>query len=184
MLYRPLSEIIACGVGRVLHPLDFPASPVVRTLPLFAASEPPGENQPQRGRLEPEDVPARLLVVEDDWFVSMDIESALTEAGYEVVEIVRSADEAVRAAIRYRPDLVLMDIRLIGSRDGVEAAAEIRKETDIPCLFVSAHDDAATRARAAPSRPAGWLMKPFLTQHLLDAVSRAIRGGGDEPEPA
>lgn len=167
----------------MLHPIDLTVWPVVGAAPVFTAAEPPVGDAPGSGRVELEDAPARLLVVEDDWFVSMDIESALMDAGYEVVGVVRSADEAVRAAIRYRPDLVLMDIRLIGSRDGVEAAAEIRKETDIPCLFVSAHDDVATKARAAPSRPAGWLMKPFLTQHLLDAVQRAIGGGGGESEP-
>jgi CheY-like chemotaxis protein len=117
---------------------------------------------------------ARLLIVEDDWFIGIEIESVSEGAGYEVVDIVTTAEEAIEAALAHRPELVLMDIRLAGPRDGVEAAIEIRQRADIPSLFVSAHQDAGVRARAEAARPAGWLSKPFSDSQLLGAIRDAL----------
>lgn len=117
---------------------------------------------------------ARLLIVEDDWFIGIEIESVAQGAGYEIVDIVTTAEDAVEAALAHRPELVLMDIRLGGVRDGVEAAIEIRQRADIPSLFVSAHQDAAVRARAEAARPAGWLSKPFSESQLLGAIRDAL----------
>lgn len=117
----------------------------------------------------------RLLVVEDDWFIGMELETVLREAGYEVVDVVPSAEEAVAAAVRQRPDLILMDIRLAGKRDGIEAAIEIRDRADISCIFVSAHQDEASRARAARARPAGWVAKPFSHAQIVAAIEAAGR---------
>ena len=118
--------------------------------------------------------PARLLIVEDDWFIGMEIETVVQAANYEVVEIVATAEEAVESALAHRPELVLMDIRLAGVRDGVEAALEIRDRADIACLFVSAHADARVQARAEGARPAGWLAKPFSDSQLLAAIRDAL----------
>lgn len=115
----------------------------------------------------------RILVVEDDWFVGTDMEAALQEAGYEVLELVVSATEAIQAAGKYKPDLILMDIRLSGSWDGVDAAVEIRRQFDIPCLFVTAHGDPDTRLRAEAARPVGWLTKPISNDALIAAVKQA-----------
>ncbi len=125
--------------------------------------------------------PARLLVVEDDWFIGMEIESVAQGAHYEVVEIVTTAEEAVEAALAHRPELVLMDIRLAGARDGVDAALEIRRRAGIACLFVSAHGDAAVRARAEAARPAGWLAKPFSDSQLLGAIRDALATRRSQP---
>lgn len=118
--------------------------------------------------------PPRLLVVEDDWFIGQDIEATASDAGYRVVGIVRSAEAAVAAAATHVPDLVLMDIRLAGTRDGIDAAIEIRRRLDIPSLFVSAHRNAGVQARAAAARPAGWLPKPFSGSQLLRAIEHAL----------
>ena len=120
-------------------------------------------------------VPARLLVVEDDAFISMEIEDTLLGAGFKIVKIAVTAEEAIDAAVAAQPDLVLMDIRLLGPRDGVDAALEIRRRVDIPCLFASAHQDVAVRARAEAARPIGWLPKPFSPEQLLAAVDAALR---------
>ncbi|MFC7610451.1 response regulator [Teichococcus aestuarii] len=105
-----------------------------------------GAGAPSRGR---------VLVVEDEYFVALYAEDALASAGFEVVGVAATAEEAVEIARAERPDLVLMDIRLTGARDGISAAAEIRSSLGIPSLFATAHSDAATRARgegaAAPS---------------------------------
>jgi two-component system, response regulator PdtaR len=120
-------------------------------------------------------LPAAILIVEDDWFIASDIHDLVTAAGYRVLEIATTADEAVAAAVAGRPDLVLMDIRLVGPKDGIDAALAIRERVDIPCLMVSAHQNAQLRARAAPARLRGWLMKPFSDRQLLAAIESALQ---------
>jgi two-component system, response regulator PdtaR len=120
---------------------------------------------------------ARILVVEDDWFAGMDMQSALQDAGYHVLELVTSADEAIEAAGDYKPDLIIMDIRLVGKRDGVDAALEIGRRFDIRCLFVTAFVDPALRSRAEAARPFGWLTKPISREALVGAVRDALGGG-------
>lgn len=117
----------------------------------------------------------RLLVVEDDWFIGMELETVLREAGYDVIDVVASADVAVATALRERPDLILMDIRLSGRRDGIDAAIEIRERADIGCIFVSAHQDDAARTRAEGARPVGWVGKPFSHAQVLAAIRDADR---------
>lgn len=117
----------------------------------------------------------RILIVEDEWLVSTEMESTLEDAGYEVLGVAISASEALLMADRFQPDLVLMDIRLSGARDGVETALELYREFGLRCLFVSAHSDAGTRERGAAAHPVGWLMKPFSGGQLLSAVATAVR---------
>lgn len=119
---------------------------------------------------------ARVLVVEDDHLVSMDIEHTLTEAGFVVVGIAASAAQALALAHAERPDLALMDIRLLGQRDGIDAAIDIFKETGIRCIFATAHSDAATRGRAQAAQPLGWLSKPYAPDALVQAVRDALSG--------
>jgi DNA-binding NarL/FixJ family response regulator len=69
-----------------------------------------------------------------------------------------------------RPDLAIMDIRLAGRRDGVEAAIEIFTTLGIRSIFSSAHDDAATRKRAIPASPIGWLRKPYSANALIELI--------------
>jgi CheY-like chemotaxis protein len=123
-----------------------------------------------------------VLIVEDDYFVGLDAEEALVAAGFTVVGTAVTAEEAVELAGAERPDLVLMDIRLAGARDGIDAAAEIRRTLGIPSLFATAHSDADTRARGeGAATPLGWLTKPYTHAEVAGAVSGAIaraRSGG------
>ena len=106
---------------------------------------------------------------------------ALLDAGHEVTGIAASAPQAVKAALAERPDLVIMDIRLAGQGDGVEAAHEILSQTGIRCLFASAHSDAYTKSRTATAKPLGWLAKPYSRAEFLSALAAAIAqlDGGD-----
>jgi DNA-binding NarL/FixJ family response regulator len=125
----------------------------------------------------------RVLIVEDDFLVSADMEAELMDAGFTVVGIATSAKEAIELATDAEPHLVIMDIRLDGPSDGVEAALEIFKSKGIRSLFASAYHDAETRRRAEPCAPLGWVAKPYPMNALVAAVRAAMRAvGGPEPQ--
>lgn len=115
----------------------------------------------------------RVLVVEDDYFVALTIEDILDKAGYAVLGPVPTAEEAISLAVEERPVLVLMDIRLAGEMDGVDAAIELAAQ-GIRCIFVTAHSDPGTKQRGEKASPYGWVEKPFSTAQLLNAISAAL----------
>ena len=120
---------------------------------------------------------ARVLVVEDDWFAGMDIQGALQDAGFTVLDLATTAEEAVEAARIHEPDIIIMDVRLVGERDGIDAALEICRRCAIRCLFVSAYVDPELRSRAEPARPFGWLTKPITGEAVVAAVRDALERG-------
>jgi CheY-like chemotaxis protein len=115
----------------------------------------------------------QLLLVEDDGVLFWDMESQIAGLGHTVVGGASSAQQAVEAARRLRPDLVLMDIRLEGQGDGITAARRIRDELGIPSLFVSGRLDPETTARACSAHPLGFLRKPFAPAELARALRLA-----------
>ena len=123
----------------------------------------------------------RILIVEDNQFVARQCQRALTDAGCEVVDIVPSADDAVRVALEGWPQLVLMDIYLPGKRDGVDAAIEIFERCGIRSIFASAPADSAIKARAEVARPLAWLPKPFSDKKLLATVESVIVNAETSP---
>jgi CheY-like chemotaxis protein len=115
----------------------------------------------------------RILVVEDEYLVAMMVENDLDEAGFNIVGIANSAEKAISMALSEQPDLIIMDIRLIGERDGIDAALEIFTKTGIRCLFATAHGDAQSKTRAAAASPLGWLQKPYGRAALIGAAREA-----------
>jgi DNA-binding NarL/FixJ family response regulator len=118
--------------------------------------------------------PAPILVVEDDFLVAMQIEAALTEAGFALSGTAASGEEAIAMAAAIRPVLVLMDIRLAGEMDGVDTALALFRQQGIRCIFATAHHDLEVRRRAAPAEPLGWLQKPYSMPVLLEAVRQGL----------
>jgi PAS domain S-box-containing protein len=117
---------------------------------------------------------ASIMVVEDEATIADQITSTLTELGYVVSARASTADEAIRSAAQHRPDLVLMDIRLRGLRDGIQTAEELRDRFHLPVVFLSAHADEATLKRAKRSSPYGYVVKPFKISDLLTSVEIAL----------
>jgi two-component system, response regulator PdtaR len=115
----------------------------------------------------------RILIVEDDFLIAMQTEAALLDAGFEV-GVATTAEQAIGLARTERPALAVMDIRLASERDGIDAARELFSELDVRCIFATAHDDAATRVRAEPYAPLGWLAKPYTTVSLVLLVTEAV----------
>ena len=117
----------------------------------------------------------RVLIVEDEWLVAMEIEAAMLDAGYTVVGIAASAKEAISLAEETSPHVATMDVRLNGRRDGVDTALELRKRFGLRCLFVSAFSDAELKSRAEAANPLGWLQKPIAATDVVLALREAVR---------
>ena len=113
----------------------------------------------------------RVLIVEDEFFISLDMKAMLAAMGHAVVGVAVSAETAVALAERERPDVVLMDIRLIGVRDGIDAAREILARFGIRSIFVTANTDPDTRKRASRALPIDFLEKPLTEQRLRAALA-------------
>jgi CheY-like chemotaxis protein len=114
------------------------------------------------------------LIVEDDYLISEGLRHACLEAGYNEVGIAVEAAQAISIAERERPDLVLMDIKLSGGSDGVEAASLLRERFGIRSIFTTAYNDPHTLERGKRADPAGWLVKPYDGARVLQVIQRAL----------
>lgn len=115
----------------------------------------------------------RILIVEDEALIAEELQDRLARLGFQVAGVVDTADKAVQSAERERPDLVLMDIRIKGPMDGIEAAGFIRERLKIPIVYLTAHSDQATLARAKETVPFGYVLKPYQEPDLLVAIEMA-----------
>ncbi len=120
------------------------------------------------------DSAARILVVEDELIIAKGIQKRLQTLGYCVAGSASSGEEAVEKALRLLPDLVLMDINLQGSMDGVTAAELIRTKADMPVIFLTAYADADTLERAKVTEPFGYIVKPFQDITLQSSIEMAL----------
>ncbi len=117
---------------------------------------------------------ANILIVEDDFVIAKVLAESLQELGYQVAGIVSTGEEAVERAAQVHPDLVLMDIRLKGEMDGVEAGEQISADLHIPIVYLTAYSDERTVERAKITEPYGYLIKPFTDTELKTTLEMAI----------
>lgn len=117
----------------------------------------------------------KIVVVEDENIVAMDIEQSLKRLGYDVPMVLGSGEEAIPAVGSVLPDLVLMDIQLKGKMNGIEAAQEIRKLFNIPVIFLTAYADELTLQKAKEAEPYGYLLKPFEEIELHTAIEVILK---------
>ena len=122
----------------------------------------------------PEPSPHSVLIVEDERIVAKDLQQTLAAMGYATPVIASSADEAMHRAAEHVPDLVLMDIRIKGSHDGIETAEMLRGKFGVPVVYLTAHADDATLERARRTVPYGYLMKPIKPAELRSAIEVSI----------
>ena len=116
----------------------------------------------------------RILVVEDESVVAKDIQWSLKSLGYSICAWASSGEEALEKVEALKPDLVLMDIVLKGSVDGVEAAERIRTTFDIPVVYLTAYADEHTLQRAKVTEPFGYILKPFEERELHTTIEVAL----------
>jgi len=117
---------------------------------------------------------AKILIVDDEVVVAEAIRRQLRSLGYLVVGVVATGTEAVQLAGDHRPDLILMDIKLKGPIDGIEAAGTIQSRYGIPVIYLTAFSDEETLERARPTLPLAYLIKPFVSSDLRAAVELAL----------
>lgn len=125
---------------------------------------------------------ARILVVEDDGVIAEDLRASLEKMGHAVTAVLSSGEEAVEHARMERPDLILMDIRLRGGMDGIEAASRIHADYDVPVIYLSAYADDELLGRATLTEPFGYMMKPFEVRELEFTIETALYKHGVERE--
>jgi PAS domain S-box-containing protein len=117
---------------------------------------------------------AKVLLVEDEQIISMEIAHRLKRSGYDVVGTATSGWEAYEKAVSLRPDVIIMDINLSGDLDGIKTTEAIRSKVDIPVIYLTAFGDHTTVSRAKHTEPYGYLVKPFETRELESTIVVAL----------
>lgn len=117
---------------------------------------------------------AKILIVEDELIVAMELKSRLTDLGYTVCSIVASGEDAINKAVDQMPNIILMDINIKGSFDGVVTAEKINAILDIPIIYITAFTDPKTFQRAKITEPYAYIIKPFEEKELHTAIEIAL----------
>lgn len=117
---------------------------------------------------------AKILIVEDEYITAKSLGNSLEKMGHSVVDIAISAEHAMACVKKREPDIVLMDIKLCGETDGIEAARQIKERFHIPCVFTTAYADEQTLERAKLAEPYGYILKPFSDQDIQSNVEMAL----------
>lgn len=118
--------------------------------------------------------PVKILIVEDNVIIADDMQSMLEETGYEVVDNVIVYEQAIEVLKNHHVDLVLIDIILASDKTGIDLGKHIRKNYDIPFIFVTSNSDKATVENAKTVQPDGYLVKPFEQHDLYTSIEIAL----------
>lgn len=117
----------------------------------------------------------KILIVEDERLVAMDVEMQLTSFGYDVVGMADTGQQALQLVVATQPDLILMDVSLRGERDGISVASELQRNgIATPIVFVTAYGSGEALRRAEAVCFSGYLTKPYRPQQLRDAIRNAL----------
>jgi CheY-like chemotaxis protein len=118
----------------------------------------------------------KILIVEDEAITASDLEWHLGRLGYQISAVAASGDDAVRMAEETSPDLVLMDVRLAGTMDGLEASRRIQEKRPVPIVYLTAYPDIFLKSPAEMGQPNICIIKPFSSPALQRSIEIALRG--------
>ena len=113
----------------------------------------------------------KILVVEDEFIIALDIKNILESAGYEVMVNVNTFEKAICAINNFKPDLVLLDINLNEIKDGVDLGIYLNKLNQIPFVYITSYYDEVTLDRVCETRPSGFIVKPFKSADILSIIT-------------
>jgi CheY-like chemotaxis protein len=120
----------------------------------------------------------KLLIADDEAMLVWFMEASFRKLGYEVCKSVATGQDAIRTAIAEKPDVVLMDIRLVGEMDGIAAAKRILEMRPIPIIFMTGYSDKATEMRARALAPAAFLVKPITAAEVQPVLQKLFPDHG------
>jgi len=115
-----------------------------------------------------------ILIVEDESIVALDLASGLEHDGYNIAGIADNAEEAQQLFTDNEIDIVLMDVNIIGEKDGIDTAIEILKQKAVPIIYLTAFTDATTIERIKQTHPAAFLSKPYSLTNVRIAIDLAV----------
>jgi DNA-binding NarL/FixJ family response regulator len=115
----------------------------------------------------------KLLIVEDEALIALQLKMKLRRAGFDVCESAVSGAEAITLSRSEKPDVILMDIRLAGEMDGIEAARQIGGFSPARIIFTTGNPDSATKTRAMDLKPAAFLIKPVEVHSIMTVLQKA-----------
>lgn len=112
-----------------------------------------------------------ILIVEDESLTAFLLEIQLKNAGFVVLKIIASGEEAVEFMEHNHPDIILMDIMLVGNMNGIEAAQNINQHYNVPIIFLTGYGDKEIMSNAMKLNPKGYLIKPYDIQDLIKLIN-------------
>ena len=125
----------------------------------------------------------KVLVVEDEFIVSLEIQDRLQSMGYSVIGTASKAEEAIKIATDIKPDLILMDIKLQGEVDGIDAARAIKSNYNVPIIFLTAFAENITLERIKKIPPYyGYIIKPFEEEELQQSIEEIFGEASNEAD--
>ena len=116
----------------------------------------------------------RILIIEDEVIVAEDLEVAISNIGYKMVDSAVTAKDAIEKAVELKPDLILMDIILGGKADGIDASIEIKEKLSIHIVFLTSYSDIKLMDRAKVTEPYAYILKPFQERQLFASIEMAL----------
>ena len=116
----------------------------------------------------------KIMVVDDEVAIGLQLEDRLSHMGYDVVGRASSGQAAIEMSKRFKPDLILMDIVMTGKLDGIAAAEIIKEELDIPVIFLTAYAEDEFIERAKYVEPFGYIVKPFQEREIKASIEVAL----------
>lgn len=124
------------------------------------------------------ETPKTIFLVEDEVISAITLAAQLRKMGFTVPKAASTGEEAIAGAEREKPDLILMDINLLGNMDGITAAVKIKMTREVPIIFITGYSDGEIMARAYKTKPAGILTKPLdlhtLQREILKVLDKSI----------
>lgn len=112
-----------------------------------------------------------ILIVEDEAVYALTLKIMLSKAGFNIIGIAAKGEIAINEAVNKKPDILLMDIRLAGELDGIETVKRIKKEIDIPVIFMTAYAEKSIEEKALKLQPLGFLIKPLNCSDIEKRIS-------------
>jgi DNA-binding NarL/FixJ family response regulator len=126
---------------------------------------------------------AKILLIEDEAVVALEVQTRLLQMGYDVAGICNTGEDAIARAVEIKPDILVTDIMLAGKINGIEAARQIRAKYGTAVIYITAYSDDATLRQAASTEPCGYIVKPYDPRTLRATIELAIRKRQLEQKP-